>query len=67
MTLRLPLYQYIIPEYIDKVLPNSSLDKIENDYAGFRQFYLDKYPDTTLSNRFEARIAELKRDSVAGK
>ncbi len=64
---RLPLYQYIIPEYIDKVLPNSSLDKIENDYAGFRQFYLDKYPDTTLSNRFEARIAELKRDSVAGK
>ncbi len=61
---RLPLYQYIIPEYADKVLPNSSLDKIKSDYDGFRKFYLEKYPDTALSNLFEERIAELKRDSA---
>jgi hypothetical protein len=63
---RLPLYQYIVPEYIDNVLPNSSLDKIENDYAGFRHYYFDRYPDSALSNRFEERITELKRDSAAG-
>jgi hypothetical protein len=64
---RLPLFQYIIPEYIDSVLPNASLDKIESDYAGFQQLYFNRYPDTTFQNRFETRIAELKRDSISKK
>ena len=63
---RLPLYQYIIPEYINRALLHRSLNQVEDDYALFHQFYFNRYPDTTLSNRFEERIAELKRDS-AGK
>jgi arabinofuranosyltransferase len=64
---RLPLYQLIIPQYIYKLLPGCPLEQLEGAYANFQQFYFNRYPDTALSNRFEERIAELKRDSAAGK
>jgi hypothetical protein len=61
----LQIYQFSIPGYIQHALPSRTLNQLEGDYAGFRQLYLNRYPDTALSNRFEARIAELKRDSIA--
>ena len=59
-----PLFENLIPQYIESSMPEYPLDRVEMDYEGLRQFYFNKYPDTALSNRFEERIAELKRDSI---
>ena len=64
---RLPLYQYIIPQYISEVLPTRPLDRLEEDYAGFQRFYFSRYPDSNLIRPFEERIKVLKIDSVNGK
>ncbi len=63
----IPLYQMTIPKYIKSVLPGCSLNQLEAVYAHFQQFYFDRYPDITLQRPFEERIAELKRDSAAGR
>jgi len=62
---RIPLYQYLIPEYIAKMMPVRSLDQLDSDYAGIRKYYFNRYPDPALQRPFEERIAELKRDSAA--
>jgi hypothetical protein len=61
---RLPLYQYLIPEYINNVMPALSLGQLDSDYAGFRKFYFDRYPHAVLQGQIEARIEELKRGSI---
>jgi len=64
---RIPLFEYIISDYALHTVPNRPLDLLEKDYAGFRKFYFDRYPDTTLQHYFETRIEQLKQDSIAGK
>ncbi len=63
----LPNYDKLIPYYIKDDLPNQTLDVIENIYASYCQLYFNRYPDSSLQRPFEARIAELKRDSITGK
>ncbi|HEX5315616.1 MAG TPA: hypothetical protein VFX22_03110, partial [Candidatus Kapabacteria bacterium] len=60
----IPLFENLIPQYIKNAMPDYPLDRIEMDYAGLRQFYFNRYPDTTLERPFEERIAQLKRDSA---
>ncbi|MDP4232768.1 MAG: hypothetical protein Q8913_05330 [Bacteroidota bacterium] len=61
----LPRYEYIIPDFVQRLMPTLPLAAVEANYEGFRKLYFDRYPDTAMEHRFEARIAELKRDSVA--
>ncbi|MFI5201496.1 MAG: hypothetical protein ACHQNE_03835 [Candidatus Kapaibacterium sp.] len=61
----IPLLENLIPQYIKNAMPGYSLDRIEMDYAGLRQFYFDRYPDSALERPIKERIAELKQDSIA--
>ncbi len=63
----LPLYEQLIPYYADHLLSGRPLNLLEADYAAFEQLYFSRYPEPALQQRFVARIAELKRDSAAGK
>jgi hypothetical protein len=64
---KIPLLEHIISYYVEHTMPTRSLGVLEDDYAKCRKDYFDRYPDSALQNRFEERIAELKRDSAAGK
>ena len=56
----LPIYEGIIPYYIQNVLPNAPLDEIERDYAEFQRLYLDKNPTPAYTAAFQERIKELR-------
>jgi hypothetical protein len=60
----IPLYEDILPDYVEHTMPNRSLSQLEAAYGRYRHIYFDKYPDSALQRRFEERIAELKRDSI---
>jgi hypothetical protein len=60
----LPLFERILPDYIEQEMPRTPLAQLKDDYAGFRQYYFDRYPDSILQHRFEQRISELEEDSI---
>lgn len=60
----LPIFEQIIPDYLAHEMPQTPLTQLEDDYAGFRQYYFNRYPNLILQSKFEKRIEELKRDSI---
>ncbi len=63
----IPCYEKMIPYYIQNLLPLRPLDRLEEDYRLFQTMYFHRYTDTAVERPFEARIAELKLDSIKKK
>lgn len=62
-----PIYEHIISYYIQRIMPSRTLQQVEQDYAGYRTLYFNEHPNARVQKMFEDRIAELKRDTTAGK
>jgi hypothetical protein len=60
---RLPLLEKLIGMYVSTSLPSASRSEADTAYALFRDYYFNRYPDSSLESRFKERIVRLDRDS----
>jgi hypothetical protein len=56
----LPKYEFIMPNYLEKIMPTLPPSQVAEDYMGFKRLYFDRYPDSSAQRRIEAYIATKK-------
>ena len=56
----LPKYEFIMPNYLEKIMPTLPPSQVAEDYVGFKRLFFDRYPDSAAQRKIEAYIATKK-------